>query len=61
MLVPIYNYDFATDRRTLRYGNITAHHSVSDITAMGGIDSKTALALVGVTLNDEKLMKNDLV
>lgn len=40
-------------------GVITAHHSVSDITAMGGTP-KTALALVGVTLNDEKLMKNDL-
>ncbi len=40
-------------------GVITAHHSVSDITAMGGTP-KTALALVGVPLNDEKLMKNDL-
>ena len=37
-------------------GIITAHHSVSDITAMGGVP-KTALALVGIPLNDEKLMK----
>ena len=40
-------------------GVITAHHSVSDITAMGGVP-KTALALVGIPINDEKLMKNDL-
>lgn len=40
-------------------GVITSHHSVSDITAMGGVP-KTALALVGIPLNDEKLMKNDL-
>ena len=39
-------------------GLITSYHSVSDITAMGGTP-KTALALVGVPLNDEKLMKND--
>ena len=40
-------------------GIITSHHSVSDITAMGGVP-KTALALVSIPLNDEKLMKNDL-
>ncbi len=40
-------------------GLITSHHSISDITAMGGTP-KTALAMVGIPINEEKLVKNDL-